>query len=66
LLGLLFNPEDGSNIFHQNMGWLLLDYEALDHKRQKSLHTTWWYQYGPNSHGLEINNYCYTHQFTVM
>jgi hypothetical protein len=20
LLGLLFNPEDGSNIFHQNMG----------------------------------------------
>jgi hypothetical protein len=33
LLGLLFNPEDGGNIFLQNTGWLSLDYMAFCSRR---------------------------------
>jgi hypothetical protein len=35
LLGLLFNPEDGSDTFLKNVGWLSTDYVALYHKRKK-------------------------------
>jgi hypothetical protein len=28
-LGLFFDPEDGSDVFLQNVGWLSLDYMAL-------------------------------------
>jgi hypothetical protein len=32
-LGLLFNPEDGSSMFLQNIGELLPDYAALHSRR---------------------------------
>jgi hypothetical protein len=36
LLGLLLNPEDGGDIFLQNVGCLSTDYTALYPKRQNS------------------------------
>lgn len=37
LLGFLFDPEDGSNLFFWEAGWLSLDYTALYHRRQSNL-----------------------------
>jgi hypothetical protein len=36
LLGLFFDPEDGGNMFLQNVDWLLTDYTALYPRRQNS------------------------------
>jgi hypothetical protein len=36
LLGLLFIPEDGSNMFLQNISWLSIDYMALYSRRKNS------------------------------
>jgi hypothetical protein len=33
LLGILFDPEDGGDIFHQNIGWLPKKYTALYPRR---------------------------------
>jgi hypothetical protein len=36
LLGLLFHPEDGSDMFLWNVGWLSMDYTALHPTRSNS------------------------------
>jgi hypothetical protein len=33
LLGLFFNPEDGSDMFLRNVGWLSTDYTSLYPRR---------------------------------
>jgi hypothetical protein len=33
LLGLLFDPDDGGDMFLRNVGWLSEDYKALYHRR---------------------------------
>jgi hypothetical protein len=33
LLGLFFNPEDGGDVFLQNIGWLSADCTALYRRR---------------------------------
>jgi hypothetical protein len=36
LLGLVFNPEDGGDVFLQNTGWFSPDYKTLHLRRQNS------------------------------
>jgi hypothetical protein len=33
LLGLFFDPEDGSDMFLRNVGWLSTDYKTLHPRR---------------------------------
>jgi hypothetical protein len=33
LFDLFFDPEDGGDMFHQNIGWLSTDYTALYTRR---------------------------------
>jgi hypothetical protein len=45
LLGLFLHPEDGGDMFLQNVGWLSTDYTALYSKRQYSSEFSnfpWW------------------------
>jgi hypothetical protein len=42
LLGLCFDPEDGGDIFLQNIGWLSMDYMALCPRRQNSSKPLLW------------------------
>jgi hypothetical protein len=42
LLGLIFDPEDGGNMLHQNVDWVSVDYVALYPRRQNSsTHEMW-------------------------